>query len=67
MGRKGDERLTHEVAREACQRLGVKAMIDGRLAPFGSHYVLTVAATDCRTGESSGRGRRPRRRAVSRC
>ena len=51
MGRKADERLTHEVAREACQRLAVKAMIDGRLAPFGKNYVLTVSATDCRTGE----------------
>ena len=26
-------------------------MIDGRLAPFGKHYVLTVSATDCGTGE----------------
>ena len=52
MGRRADERLTHDVARETCQRLGVKAMIDGRLAPFGTHYVLAVAATDCRTGET---------------
>jgi serine/threonine protein kinase/tetratricopeptide (TPR) repeat protein len=52
MGRRPDDRLTHDVARETCQRLGVKAMIDGRLAPFGTHYVLTVAATDCRTGET---------------
>jgi tetratricopeptide (TPR) repeat protein len=27
-------------------------MIDGRLAPFGTHYVLSVTATDCRTGET---------------
>ena len=52
MGRPADERLTHDVARETCQRLGVKAMIDGGLAPFGRQYVLTVTATDCRTGET---------------
>jgi tetratricopeptide (TPR) repeat protein len=55
MGRKPDETLTHDIAREMCQRLDVKAMIDGRLAPIGSHYVLTVAATDCRTGETLAR------------
>ncbi|BCS34856.1 hypothetical protein TBR22_A40820 [Luteitalea sp. TBR-22] len=55
MGRDAATRLTHDVAREVCQRLGVKAMIDGRLAPFGSHYLLTLAATDCRTGETLGR------------
>ncbi len=55
MGLEADAKLTHDVAREACQRLGVKAMIDGRLAPFGTHYVLTVSATDCRTGETLAR------------
>ncbi|MCC6162668.1 MAG: protein kinase [Acidobacteria bacterium] len=50
MGRAPDQRLTHDIARETCQRLDVKALIDGRLAPFGSQYVLTVTATDCRTG-----------------
>jgi tetratricopeptide (TPR) repeat protein len=55
MGRQPDEKLTHEIARELCQRLGVKAMIDGRLAPFGTHYVLSVDATDCRTGETLAR------------
>ncbi len=55
MGRKPDERLTHEVARETCQRLGVKAMIDGQLVRFGSHYLLTVSATDCQSGETLAR------------
>lgn len=55
MGRPSETTLTHDVARETCQRLGVKAMIDGRLAPLGTHYVLTVAATDCRTGETLAR------------
>ena len=52
MDRKPEERLTHDVARDVCERLSVKAMIDGRLARFGNNYVLTVAATDCRTGET---------------
>ncbi|HTU99727.1 MAG TPA: serine/threonine-protein kinase, partial [Luteitalea sp.] len=55
MGRKPDAVFGHDVARETCQRLGVKAMIDGRLAPFGSHYVLSLAATDCQTGETLAR------------
>lgn len=55
MGRKADEPFTHDVARETCQRLGVKAMIEGRLAPIGTHYVLSVSATDCRTGETLAR------------
>ena len=55
MGRAVDTPLTHDVARETCQRLGVKAMIDGRLAPLGTHYVVTVTATDCQTGETLAR------------
>ncbi len=55
MGRKPDEAFDHDVARETCQRLGVKAMIDGRLAPLGSHYVIALAATDCQTGETLAR------------
>jgi eukaryotic-like serine/threonine-protein kinase len=55
MARRSDERLTHTVAREVCQRLGVKAMLEGSIAPLGSNYVLTVAATDCQSGESLAR------------
>jgi serine/threonine protein kinase/tetratricopeptide (TPR) repeat protein len=55
MARRPDERLTHIVAREVCQRLGVKAMLEGSIAPLGSHYVLTLTATDCQTGESLAR------------
>jgi serine/threonine protein kinase/tetratricopeptide (TPR) repeat protein len=55
MARRPDERLTHNVAREVCQRLGVKAMLEGSIAPLGSHYVLTLTATDCQTGESLAR------------
>jgi serine/threonine protein kinase/tetratricopeptide (TPR) repeat protein len=50
MQRPIEERLTRDVAREACERLGLKAMLDGTLAALGSNYVLTLNATDCHTG-----------------
>ena len=50
MQRKPDERLTEGVAREACQRQNVKAMLSGSIAPIGSAYVINVNATECRTG-----------------
>jgi tetratricopeptide (TPR) repeat protein len=43
-------RLTEAVAREACQRQNVKAMLSGSIAPIGSAYVITVNATECKTG-----------------
>ena len=55
MARRPGEPLTHTVAREVCQRLGVKAMLEGSIAPLGSHYVVTLMATDCQTGESLAR------------
>ena len=55
MGRKEDERLTHAVAREVCQRLGVKAMMEGSIATLGTSYVLRLEATDCLTGEPLAR------------
>lgn len=52
MGRSAGDALTRPAAREVCQRLGVKAMIEGTVAPLGRHYVLTLSAMDCRTGET---------------
>ena len=52
MNRPAGERLTHDVAREVCQRQGVKAMIEGAIAPLGSHYVLTLTATACQDGDT---------------
>src|SRR5690606_31242959 len=52
MGRRADEELDGTLAREVCQRLGVKAMLDGSLSRLGSNYVLTLNARDCATGES---------------
>jgi tetratricopeptide (TPR) repeat protein len=55
MTRPPDERLTRQVAREVCERLGAKAMLEGQLAALGRSYVLTLEATDCGAGESLAR------------
>ncbi len=51
MNRRPDEKLTPEVAREICQRNGIKAMLSGTIAPLGSHFVLTLEAMNAVTGE----------------
>ena len=55
MGRSSDERLTSEVAREICQREGVKAMMLGSISSLGSHYVVTLEAVNAQTGDSLAR------------
>jgi eukaryotic-like serine/threonine-protein kinase len=55
MDRQSNAPLTHDVAREVCQRLGVKAMLEGAIATLGSHYVVTLTATDCATGDQLAR------------
>ena len=55
MNRKPDDHLTHDVAREVCQRMGVKAMLEGAIATLGSHYVVTLTATDCESGDQLAR------------
>jgi tetratricopeptide (TPR) repeat protein/tRNA A-37 threonylcarbamoyl transferase component Bud32 len=55
MGRPSDEHLTRQLAREICEREGVKAMVGGTIAQLGKTYAITVEATNCRTGESLAR------------
>jgi serine/threonine protein kinase/tetratricopeptide (TPR) repeat protein len=55
MGRRPDERITSDVAREICLREGVKAMLTGSIASLGSHYVVTVGAVNAQTGDSLAR------------
>ena len=55
MGRSPDERVMDATAREVCERQGVKALLAGDIATLGSHYVLTLNAVNCRTGESLAR------------
>jgi tetratricopeptide (TPR) repeat protein/predicted Ser/Thr protein kinase len=53
--RQADEKLSHVSAREACQRMGARAMLEGSIAPLGTNYVITLSATDCQTGETLAR------------
>jgi eukaryotic-like serine/threonine-protein kinase len=50
MGQPADVRITPEMGREICAREGLKAYISGKIAPIGSHYVLTLVAADGHSG-----------------
>src|SRR5580765_5317516 len=52
MGKPLNEKLTPEVAREICQRLGSKAYLTGSISSLGSQYVIGLSAINCQTGES---------------
>jgi serine/threonine protein kinase len=54
MGRPPDTKITPEIAREICQRRGVKAMVHGSIASLGSAYVITLAAINAANGETIG-------------
>jgi len=55
MGRSPDERITKDIAREICQRQGLKAMLTGSVSSLGSNYVITLEAVNAQTGESIAR------------
>jgi serine/threonine protein kinase/tetratricopeptide (TPR) repeat protein len=55
MGRSADERLTPDVARQVCQREGIKAVMNGSIATIGSQYVVGVDAINCQTGDTLAR------------
>jgi serine/threonine protein kinase/tetratricopeptide (TPR) repeat protein len=52
MGQTPDAKLTPEIARELCQRMGSAAALDGSIAQIGSQYLLTLKAVNCASGES---------------
>jgi eukaryotic-like serine/threonine-protein kinase len=52
MTRPADTKLTPEVARELCQRVGSKGYIAGTIASLGSEYVIGLQAVDCRSGDT---------------
>jgi hypothetical protein len=58
MGRSPGERLTNALAREVCQREGVKAMLGGSVASLGKTYVVNLEATNCATGDVVAREQR---------
>lgn len=51
MNRPPDEPITMDIAREICQRRGLKAFVTGSIAPIGSNYALTLQAVNAHTGE----------------
>lgn len=55
MGRDSEERLTASLARDLCQRQGLKATINGSIAPLGSRYAVSLAAIACENGDTIAR------------
>jgi eukaryotic-like serine/threonine-protein kinase len=55
MGRKPDERITQDLAREISQRENAKAIISGSISSLGNDYVITLTATNAQTGDSLAR------------
>ena len=55
MGRKPDERITKDLAREVAVRENAKAVISGSIAPLGNDYVISLEATNAQTGDSLAR------------
>jgi serine/threonine protein kinase/tetratricopeptide (TPR) repeat protein len=55
MGRKPDERVTKDLAREISQRENAKAIISGSIASLGNNYVITLEASNAQTGDSLAR------------
>ena len=51
MERKPDERVTKEIAREICERQGLKAFLAGTVSNLGTHYVISLEAINAHTGE----------------
>ena len=47
-----DARLTPDLARQVCERLGSTAVVDGSITRLGTQYVLGLHAVNCATGET---------------
>ena len=52
MNRSPDERVTKEIAREICERQGLKAFLTGSISNLGSNYVVTLEAVNAQTGDT---------------
>lgn len=55
MERKTDERVSEPLAREICQRQGLKAFLTGSIVPLGSHYVIMLKAVNAQSGDEIAR------------
>jgi serine/threonine protein kinase/tetratricopeptide (TPR) repeat protein len=52
LGRSPAEHLTRDLAREICQRQGLKVFVAGSISRVGSHYVITVEAINAQSGDA---------------
>jgi tetratricopeptide (TPR) repeat protein len=51
MGQPADARVTEDVARQVCQRQGIKALLAGSITSLGSHYVISLEAINAASGD----------------
>jgi eukaryotic-like serine/threonine-protein kinase len=51
LGRKQDEAITPQIAREIGEREGVKAILTGSIAPLGKAFVVTLDAQNTASGD----------------
>jgi serine/threonine protein kinase len=54
MGHSAGEQLTPSLARDLCQRVGSKAVLNGSISRLGTHYVIGLSASRCDTGDTLG-------------
>jgi tetratricopeptide (TPR) repeat protein/predicted Ser/Thr protein kinase len=55
MDQRPDTKLTPQVARDICERVGSTAVLDGSISQIGTQYLLTLKAANCTTGETLAR------------
>ncbi len=51
LGKKPDEAITPEIAREIGEREGIKAILTGTIANLGTDYIITLSAQNTATGD----------------
>jgi tetratricopeptide (TPR) repeat protein len=51
LGRKQDDPITPQIAREIGEREGIKAILTGTIAPLGKDYLITLTAQNTATGD----------------
>jgi tetratricopeptide (TPR) repeat protein len=52
MNRRPGDKITPEIARDICERTASKAMIAGGISQLGQSYVISLDASNCRTGDT---------------
>jgi len=54
MAQPKESRLTHELAKEVCQRTASAATIEGSISSLGTQYIVGLRALNCQTGDVLG-------------